>query len=106
MSADTVYLTRRFFAAARALACHRGTLQERLADAYADNLLAISIRDLPAELQAVFQKLEQRMNLQTDTQEVDPIALAASHFTDEEAQSLIERILILYGRMAAIAGHH
>jgi hypothetical protein len=105
MSADTVHLTRQFFAAARALALHRGTVQERLADAYADHLLAVSVHDLPDELQAPFAELEQRMNAQADDQDVDPIASAASQLTDAEAESLIERILVLYGRIAASATH-
>ena len=34
-------LTRDFFAATLALACHTSSLQERLADAYADHLLQV-----------------------------------------------------------------
>jgi hypothetical protein len=103
MSSETVHLARQFFEAARALAFHRGTLQERLADAYADHLLAVSVHDLPMELQAPFRELEQRMNAQTDNPDVDPIAAAAGQLTDAEAKSLIEKILVLYGRVAAIA---
>jgi hypothetical protein len=106
MAVDTVRLARQFFAAARALAMHQGTLQERLADAYADHLLAVSVHDLPVDLQAPFRELEQRMNAETDSGGDDPIALAASQLTDAEARSLIERILLLYGRVAAIAGEH
>ncbi len=106
MSVDTGFLARQFFAAARMLAWHRGTLQERLADAYADNLLAISLHDLPNELQGAFRELEERMNSQTDDGDADPIASAASQLTDAEAQALIETILLLYGRIAAVAGQH
>jgi hypothetical protein len=103
MSTDSVHLARQFFAATRALAFHRGTLQERLADAYADHLLAVSVHDLPDELQPPFRELEERINAQTDNQDIDPIASAASQLTDAEAKLLIERILVLYGRVAAIA---
>ena len=103
MSVDSVHLARQFFEAARTLAFHRGTLQERLTDAYADHLLAVSVHDLPPDLQAPFAELEQRMNAQSDVQDLDPIASAASQLTDAEARSLIERILALYGRVAALA---
>jgi hypothetical protein len=102
---DTVHLARQFFDAARALAFHRGTLQERLADAYADHLLAVSVHDLPVELQAPFRELEQRMNTDSDMPDVDPIAAAASQLSDAEAKALIERILALYGRVAALAAN-
>jgi hypothetical protein len=105
MSVDTLHLTRQFFDAVRVLAFHRGTLQERLADAYADHLLAVSIHDLPEELQAPFRELEQRMNSQEDNPDVDPIESAASQLSDAEARALIERILALYGRVAALAAH-
>ena len=105
MSTDTVHLARQFFAAARALALHRGTLQERLADAYADHLLAVSIHDLPDELQPSFRELEQRMNAQADDQGVDPIESAANRLTDAEAKALIETILVLYARVAVSTAH-
>jgi len=105
MSTDTVQLARQFYEAARALAFHRGTFQERLADAYADHLLAVSVHDLPVELQASFRELEQRMNTQTDDQDVDPIASAANRLTDVEAKSIIETILVLYARVAASTVH-
>jgi hypothetical protein len=105
MSTAEAHLARQFFEAACTLALHRGTLQERLADAYADHLLAVSVRDLPVELQAPFRELEQRMNTQNDFQDADPIASAASLLTDAEAESLIETILALYGRVAALAAN-
>jgi hypothetical protein len=100
-----VNLARQFFAAACTLALHRGTLQERLADAYADHLLAVSVQDLPVELQAPFRELEERMNTEDDLPDVDPIAAAASQLTDADAQALIETILALYGRVAGPAAN-
>lgn len=103
MSADIVHLAGQFFAAARALALHRGTLQERLADSYADHLLELSTLDLPEDLQVPFRELEQRLNSRTDDNGDDPIVLAATQLNDAEARALIERILLLYGRVAALA---
>jgi hypothetical protein len=103
MASDTVQVAGHFFAAARTLACHTGSLQERLADAYADHLLAISVHDLPDELQPSFRELEERLNRDAPEAEDDPIALAASQLSDAETRSLIERILLLYGRMAGAA---
>ena len=100
MSTDTVPVARQFFAAARTLAFHRGTFQERLADAYADHLLAVSLHDLPVELQPSFRELEERMNAQTDDQDADPIESAANRLTDAEAKALIETILVMYARVA------
>jgi phage gp29-like protein len=94
-----------FFAAARALATHQGSLQERLADAYADHLLAISVHDLPAELQPTFRELEERLNRDAPNADDDPIEVAASQLSDAEARTLIERILLLYGRLASSATH-
>jgi hypothetical protein len=106
MSTDSVHLARQFFGASRTLAFHQGSLQERLADAYADHLLAVSVHDLPDELQAPFRELEDRMNTQTDDQDLDPIASAASQLSDADARHLIESILVLYGRVATVAADH
>ena len=104
MVGDTAHIARQFFAAARTLACHAGSLQERLADAYADHLLVISVHDLPEELQPSFRALEERLNRDAPDTDDDPIELAASQLSDAEARSLIERILLLYGRVAGSAG--
>jgi len=100
---DAAHLATQFFAAARALACHRGSLQERLADAYADHLLAVISQDLPTELQPSFRELEERLNRGAptdDDSDEDPFQAAASQLSDAEAAALIERILIFYGRLA------
>ena len=103
MALDSVHLASQFFAATRELACHSGTLQERLADAYADHLLAITTRDLPPDLQPTLRELEERLNRAAPEGDEDPIQLAAAQLSDAEARSLIERILLLYGRLAAAA---
>src|SRR5438874_1563052 len=56
VTTDSRELGRHFFAAVVTLACHTGSLQERLADAYADHLLQVVASDLPAELQPVFRE--------------------------------------------------
>ena len=104
---DSGHLATQFFAASRALACHTGSLQERLADAYADHLLAVVSQDLPAELQPSFRELEERLNRgqpgDEDADE-DPFQAAARDLSDAEAMALIERILIFYGRLARGVG--
>jgi len=65
--------------------------------------LAVSLHDLPGDLQAPFRELEERLNTDTSDTSADPIALAASRLTDAEVRSLIERVLLLYGRLAATA---
>jgi hypothetical protein len=105
---DSAQLATQFFAAARALACHPGSLQERLADAYADHLLAVMSQDLPAELQPSFRELEERLNREQPgdaEDDEDPFQLAARELSDAEATALIERILIFYGRLARNVGH-
>jgi predicted DNA binding protein len=94
-----------FFAAARELAKHTGSLQERLADAYADHLLVVTSQDLPAELQPSFRELEERLNTDDPqgNEDDDPIEAAARNLTDAEAQTLIDCILVLYGRLASTA---
>jgi hypothetical protein len=91
----------RFFAAVCALAWHGGSLQARLADAYADHLLPVTGRDLPADLQPVFARLEERLNEAEPDEADDPFQAAAARLTDDEARQLIERIVVLYGRLAA-----
>ena len=86
-----------FFAAARTLATHRGSLQERLADAYADHLLLVTKQDLPADLQPIFGELEAQLNGGDD--EEDPFQAAAARLSDDEARGTIDRILLLYGRV-------
>jgi hypothetical protein len=77
MTVDSAQLAGQFFAAARALAMHRGTLQDGLADAYADHLLAVSVHDLPTDLQGPWE-LEDRLNREIDDEGDDPIAQSAS----------------------------
>jgi hypothetical protein len=103
MAGDATQVATQFFAAARTLAVHTGNLQERLADAYADHLLTVTMSDLPAELQPIFRELEERLNRGAesadDDDDEDPFQAAARDLTDAEARSLIERILLLYGRL-------
>jgi hypothetical protein len=91
-----------FFAATRALACHTGSLQERLADAYADHLLAVAADDLPPELQPVFRDLEGPLNAADEDEDDDPFRAATQRLSDAEARALIERIVALFGRLAAL----
>jgi hypothetical protein len=106
VATDNAHLATTFFAAARALACHSGSLQQRLADAYADHLLAVTSQDLPAELQSSFRELEEHLNQggPGDDDDEDPFQTAAARLSDTEAAALIERILIFYGRLARAAG--
>ena len=107
MAGDVAQVATYFFAAARELACHPGSLQERLADAYADHLLPITTEELPPELQASFRELEEQLNraeADADEGDDDPFQVAARALTDAEACALIERILVLYGRLARAAG--
>lgn len=105
MSEDGTTLASRFFGAACELAWHTGSLQERLADAYADHLLPVVGQDLPADLQPVFRELETQLN-QTDGDDDDvddPFQAAASRLDDEQVRALIERILLLYGQLVVRA---
>jgi hypothetical protein len=105
MAGDTHQVATQFFAAARTLACHSGNLQERLADAYADHLLTITVADLPPELQQSFRELEERLNRGADAadDDEDPFQAAARGLSEAEARSMIDSILLLYGRLAATA---
>ncbi len=94
----------RFLAAVLALAWHPGSLQERLADAYADHLLSVTVQDLPADLQPVFRDVEEAMNAGEPSGDEDPYQAAARRLSDEEARALIERIVALYGRLAGQVG--
>jgi hypothetical protein len=103
MAGEVATVATRFFAATRALAWHTGSLQERLADAYADHLLAVTSDELPSDLQSAFRELEERMNREEPDGEDDPFEAAARNMSDDEARAAIERILMLYGRLAAVA---
>lgn len=93
-----------FFAAARTLATHPGSLQERLADAYADHLLVVTTQDLPPELQATFRELETQLNGgDAPDDDEDPFQAAAGRLSDDEAKASIDRILLLYGRLMSTA---
>lgn len=96
-------LAQQFFAAARELALHTGTLQERLVDAYADHLLAITLHDLPEQLQPIFAEVEERLNAGVGEDDDDPFHAAAAALSNTEAQQLIERILVLYAQLVAAA---
>src|SRR5438270_74179 len=95
-------VSRHFFLATRALAWNTGTLQERLADAYADHLLPVVASELPAELQSVFREVEERMAAGADDDGGDdPFRAAADQLSDDQARALIERIVALFGRLAS-----
>ena len=91
-----------FFAATRALACHTGSLQQRLADAYAGHLLQVVSGDLPPELQPIFRELEDCMNAVDEQDAEDPFTAAALKLSDAEAQGSIDRIVALFGRLAGL----
>ena len=91
-----------FFAAAGALACHAGSLQERLADTYADYLLQVVADDLPFDLQPMFRDLEASMNTVEASDADDPFQAATERLSDAEARELIRRIIALFGRVAAV----
>ena len=103
MSSELAHLATQFFAAARALAWHTGSLQERLADAYADHLLPITGDALPPELQPAFRELEEQLTRTPPDAVEDPFQAATQLMSDDEARVLIERILMLYGRLAGVA---
>jgi hypothetical protein len=107
MAGDSTQVATQFFAAARTLACHTGTLQDRLADAYADHLLSVTVHDLPADLQPSFRQIEERLNRGGEAldDEDDPIQAAARELSDVEARALIDSILMLFGRMVGAARH-
>jgi hypothetical protein len=103
VTAESREVGRHFFAATRALACHTGSLQERLADAYADHLLPVVASELPTELQQAFREVEEQMTAAVDDAD-DPFRAAAEQLSDEEACAIIERIVALFGRLAASRG--
>ena len=96
-------IVRQFFDATCTLAAHTDSLQARLADAYADHLLQVVVSDLPAELQAPFRDIEQRMAAAGTEGADDPFRAAADRLSADEARGLIERIVALFGRLAAIS---
>ncbi len=91
-----------FFAATRALASHPGSLQERLADTYADHLLQVVVHDLPPDLQPAFRELEEYMNTTDASDADDPFHAATRQLTDSEARAYIERIVALFGHLAGL----
>jgi hypothetical protein len=103
VTAELREVTQHFFDATRALACHPGSLQERLADAYADHLLLVVASDLPSDLQAAFREVEGPLTADVDVDDGDddPFRATTQHLSDEDACALIERIVALFGRLAA-----
>jgi hypothetical protein len=101
MTAESRDLSRHFFAATVALACHTGSLQERLADAYADHLLQVVASELPTDLQPIFRELEAQLTAPVDEDGDDPFRAAAEQLSDEAACRAIERIVALFGRLAS-----
>jgi len=102
MPTDPPHVAAIFFAATRALACHTGSLQQRLADTYADHLLQVVSGDLPPELQPIFRELEDCMNAVDEQDAEDPFTAAALKLSDAEAQGSIDRIVALFGRLAGL----
>lgn len=103
MPNESARVATRFFAAVLALARHTGSLQDRLADAYADHLLQVTADELPPELRPAFREVEERMNAAEPEGDEDPFQAAARRLSDDEARGLIERLVALYGRLAELA---
>jgi fructose-1-phosphate kinase PfkB-like protein len=101
MSADSQEVAAIFFAATRALASHTGSLQERLADTYADHLLQVVAHDLPPDLQPAFRELEACMNSAAESDD-DPFRAATQRLSDTEARAEIDRIVALFARLAGL----
>jgi hypothetical protein len=102
MPDDSHELAAIFFAATRALACDPGSLQERLADTYADHLLQVVVNDLPPDLQPAFRELEEYMNTTDASDAEDPFHAATRQLSDADARAYIERIVALFGRLAGL----
>ena len=102
MPANPPELAAIFFAATRALAAHTGSLQERLAETYADHLLQVVADDLPPDLRPVFRELETRMNAAEVSDADDPFRAAAQLLTEAEARAMIDRIVALFARLAGL----
>jgi hypothetical protein len=102
MPDDSPELAAIFFSATRALAGHTGSLQERLADTYADHLLQVVVHDLPPDLQPAFRELEEYMNTTDASDAEDPFHAATGQLSDTEARAYIERIVALFGRLAGM----
>jgi hypothetical protein len=102
MTTDSRNVGAIFFAATRALACDTGSLQERLADTYADHLLQVVAHDLPADLQPLFRELEMSMSPLDVSDADDPFRAATQRMSDAEARELIERVVALFARLAAL----
>ncbi len=65
---EQAHLAAQFFAAARAVACSTGTLQERLADAYADHLLRVMAeRGLEVRHRLLWREIRSPADLRRDT---------------------------------------
>ncbi len=82
------------------MAWHTGSLPDRLADAYADHLLSVTADDLPADVRAAFRDLEQAMAAGGTSADDDPFQEAARRMSDQQVREMIERVLLLYGRLA------
>jgi hypothetical protein len=101
VTTDSDDLARDFFAATCPLACHTGSLQQRLADAYAEHLLQVMASELPTELQAAFREVEQWLTAPAVDGD-DPLRAAAEQLNDEDARAMIERIVVLFGPLAGL----
>jgi phage gp29-like protein len=99
---DPRELAATLFAATRALATHTGSLQERLADTYADHLLQVVVHDFPPDLQPVFRELEECLNAASASEADDPFFAATRQLNDAEARHYIELIVALFGRLAGL----
>ena len=64
---------------------------------------SVVVNDFPAELQAPFRDIEQRMAAAGTEGADDSFRAAAGRLSADEARGLIERIVALFGRLAAIS---
>ena len=97
-------VTGHFFDAVFALASSEAPLRQRLADAYADHLLSVTSEELPPELRPLYRDLESRLAGAEPSGDEDPFQAAAGALSDEETRRLVECVVALYGRLAALAG--
>jgi len=90
------YVWEKFHLAVLTLAGGHGTVQERLADAFAGQLMRLNVNDLPEELRGDFEEVERLLTSGEPVGDEGSVDASARSLIDNEATRLAEQIVGLY----------
>jgi len=101
--ADLGYAWEKLYLSVITLATWSNTIQERLADAYLENLMGLDVELFPKELQGEFKEIMDKLN-SFNTEGEEYRLNINSKISEVDANELSKRIISLYDHITELKG--